>query len=121
VKVAPVAGNSPPAPVTASWAAIKDLGYEQRAGFLSGAGGLEAILAGQISELNAKRASMTAEAKDWDFAMKELNDAHSYLKSVIQEAGRASPETWDQEKDKVGEAWQRAQDACDKVRMSTTS
>ena len=121
VKVMPVVVNSPSPPAPASWMAIKDLTYGQRADFLAGAAALENMVVGQISELNARRAVMTADTKDWDFAMKELNDSRSYFKSMIDEAGRATPESWDQEKDKVGMALQRAQAAVEKVRMSTTS
>jgi len=121
VKVTPIAVSLPSAQASDTWAAIRDITYEQRAEFLAGAASLENVLAGQISELNAKRAAMRASTTDWDFAMKELNDSQAYLKSMVEEAGRATAETWDQEKDKVGMAWQRAQAACDKVRMSTTS
>jgi hypothetical protein len=121
VKVVPVAVNSPSVPAPVSWMDIKDFTFQERAAFLAGAAVLENTLAGQISELNAKRAVMTAETKDWDFAMKELNDSRDYLKSTIDEAGRATPESWGQEKDKVGTALQRAQDALEKVRMTTTS
>ncbi len=121
VKVMQSAGNLPTATASDTWAAIKDLTYEQRAEFAAGAASLENVLAGQISELRAKRAAMAASTTDWDFAMKELNDSQAYLKSMVEEAGRATPETWDQEKDKVSMAWQRAEEACEKVRMSTTS
>lgn len=121
VKVTSIGGGSTSGQASGTWAAIKDLTYEQRAEFAAGAASLENVLAGQISELNAKRATMTASTTDWDFAVKELNDSQAYLKSMAGEAARATPETWEQEKDKVGAAWLRAQAACDRVRMSTTS
>ena len=121
VKATPVASGSASVQASDTWAAIKDLPFAQRAEFAAGAASLENELAGQISEMNAKRAAMTASTTDWDFAMKELNDSQAYLKSMVEEAGRATPETWDQEKDKVGAAWLRAQTACDRVRTSTTS
>jgi hypothetical protein len=40
---------------------------------------------------------------------------------MIDETSRATPETWSQEKDKVDQAWQRAQEAFDKVKVTTTS
>jgi hypothetical protein len=40
---------------------------------------------------------------------------------MIDEAGRATPDTWEQEKDKVDEAWQRTQAAFDKVKITTTT
>jgi hypothetical protein len=119
----PIAVQSVSDQAAASWVAIKDYTFDQRADFIAGAGRLEAMLSSQIAELNAKRASMpsTVETKDWDFAMKEMNDSQNYLKSMIEEAGRATPETWGQEKDKVDQAWQRAQEAFDKVKITTTS
>jgi hypothetical protein len=63
----------------------------------------------------------TTDTKDWDFAMKEMSDSQAYLKSMIDEAGRATPDTWEQEKDKVDEAWQRTQAAFDKVKITTTT
>jgi hypothetical protein len=119
----PIAVQSVSDQASASWVAIKDFTYDQRASFLSGAGNLQGMLASQVAELNAKRASMpsTTDTKDWDFAMKEMGDSQAYLKSMIEEAGRATPDTWNQEKDKVDEAWQRAQAAFDKVKVTTTS
>lgn len=119
----PIAVQSVSDQAAASWVAIKDFTYDQRAAFASGAASLQGMLASQVAELTAKRASMpsTADTKDWDFAMKEMNDSQAYLKSMIEEAGRATPDTWNQEKDKVDEAWQRAQEAFDKVKVTTTS
>jgi hypothetical protein len=119
----PIAVQSVSDQASASWVAIKDFTYDQRASFFAGAGNLLGLLSSEIAELNAKRASMpsTVETKDWDFAMKEMTDSQAYLKSMIQEAGQATPDTWDQEKDKVDQAWQRAQAAFDKVKVTTTS
>jgi len=119
----PIAVQSVSDQAAAAWASIKDFTYDQRADFISGAGRLQGMLSSEVAELNAKRASMasTVDTKDWDFAMKEMNDSQAYLKSMIDEAGRATPDTWNQEKDKVDEAWQRAQEAFDKVKVTTTS
>ncbi len=119
----PIAVQSVSDQASASWVAIKDYTYDQRASFFSGAANLQGLLASQVAELNAKRASLpsTVETKDWDFAMKEMADSQAYLKSMIEEAGRATPDTWNQEKDKVDDAWQRAQAAFDKVKVTTTS
>jgi hypothetical protein len=119
----PIAVQSVSDQAAASWVAIKDFTYDQRADFIAGAGRLEDMLSSQIAELNAKRASMPSnvDTKDWDFAMKEMNDSQNYLKSMIEEASRATPDTWGQEKDKVDQAWQRAQEAFDKVKVTTTS
>jgi hypothetical protein len=119
----PIAVQSVSDQAAAAWASIKDYTYDQRSDFLSGAGRLLGMLSSEVSELNAKRASMpsTVETKDWDFAMKEMSDSQAYLKSMIDEAGHATPDTWNQEKDKVDEAWQRTQAAFDKVKVTTTS
>jgi hypothetical protein len=119
----PIAVTSVTDQASASWAAIKDCTFDQRADFIAGAGNLQGMLASEVAELNAKRASMpsTVETKDWDFAMNEMKDSQAYLKSMIEEAARATPDTWNQEKDKVDAAWQRAQTAFDKVKVTTTS
>jgi hypothetical protein len=104
-----------------SWADIKDLTYAQRAVFSAGLAHIEGRLDAQISVLNAKRAMMTTDTKDWDFNMKEVNEARSYLAGLNEEVANAGPDTWTQEKEKVELALKRAQDACEKVKMSTTS
>ncbi len=65
--------------------------------------------------------SGTTRTQEWDFAMKEMENSRSYFKSVGEELSKATPETWDQRKDKVGRAWVRAQEAYGKVKDSTTS
>jgi hypothetical protein len=115
----------PPQPVVvaaaASWEAIKDCTYDQRADFFAGVARLQSQLDGQVADLNAKRAAMTADTKEWDFNMGEMTKARSYMISIATDVRGASPDTWNDEKDKVGQAWVRAQDAYDKVRTSTTN
>jgi hypothetical protein len=113
---------SPQTTEAASWASIEGLTFDQRSAFLSGAQALESQLSGQVAELNAKRAAMpsTADTKDWDFAMRDLVVSQAYLRSMVQEAGQATPDIWNDEKSKVGEAWQKAEDSFDKVRTATT-
>jgi hypothetical protein len=108
---------------SARWSDIKDCTYETRAQFFAGLTQLEARVDAQIRELVAKRATMDGKSntQDWDFAMKEMGNARTYLKSMGEELHKASPETWAQQKDKVGEAWVRAQEAYGKVKSSTTS
>jgi len=117
---------APPQPIVvdaaASWEAISGLTYEQRAEFVAGVARMEAQLDGQIGAIKAKRATMTTDTKDWDFAMSGLTDARSYLHSMENEvAGVTTPDTWNEEKEKVHQAWLKAQDAYDKVRTSTTN
>lgn len=107
---------------SASWDTLADLTYDQRADFIAGILRLENQLDGQIAALAAKRATMTTDTKDWDFAMAGLTEARSYLQSTATELGGAStPDTWSQEKEKAHQAWLKAQDAYDKVRTSTTN
>lgn len=105
-----------------NWIDIKDSTYDMRVSFFSGIKALEAKVDNQISELSAKRAAMTSDVntKDWDFAMKEMGDARSFLKSVCAEMSKASADTWTEQKDAVGRAWLRTQAAYDKVKSSTT-
>jgi hypothetical protein len=119
----PVAASASPAATSTQWIDIKDCTYDMRAQFFAGLNRLEAKVDDQISELTAKRAAMKSptDTRDWDFAMKEMGNARSALKSLGEELNRATPETWAQEKDKVGQAWVRTQEAYDKVKSSTTS
>jgi hypothetical protein len=104
-----------------SWDDIKEIPYAQHAAFSAGLARIEGKLDAQIGALNAKRATMTTDTKDWDFAMKDVNEARSYLTGLNEEVANTGPDTWDQEKEKVEEALKRTQDACEKVKMSTTS
>ena len=120
VQVAITAG---PDAASARWIDIKDCTYDMRAQFFAGLSRLEARVDGELKELVAKRATMkgTTDTKAWDFAMKEMGNARSYLKSMGEELSKATPETWDQQKDKVGQAWVRTQEAFSNVKSSTTS
>jgi len=115
-KTAAVAGN-------ARWADLKDYPFDNRERLLAGLVGLEAQVDEQVKALNAKRASMKAstDTKGWDLAMKEMMDAQAYLAAMVLELGKSTREFWDQNKDKVGRAWVRTQDAYGKVKASTTS
>lgn len=120
---AQVAAAASPDVAIPRWIDIKDCTYDMRAQFFAGLNRLEARVDSEIGSLTARRAAMksTANTQDWDFAMKEMGDARSNLKSVGEELIKASPETWDQAKEKVGQAWVRTQEAYDKVKSSTTS
>ena len=123
ITAVPVATPVNPAAASATWMDIKDYTYDTRAQFFAGLSQLEARVDGQISELTARRAAMTSTAntKDWDFTMTEMGNARSNLKSTGEDLSKATPETWDQQKDKVGQAWVRTQDAYGKVKSSTTN
>ena len=120
--VPPAVAPSPDV-ASAQWSDIQNCPYETRNQFFAGLTRLQARVDGQIRELMAKRATMDGKTstQDWDFAMKEMENARTNLKSMGEELHKASPETWDQQKDKVGRAWVRAQEAYGKVKSSTTS
>lgn len=112
-----------PAVATARWSDLKGYTYNQRDLLLTGLKSLEARVDAQITELVAKRAALDASnisTKDWDFAMQEMVNARTNLKSTSADLAKATRDTWDQQKDKVGLAWVRAQDAYAKVKSSTT-
>lgn len=113
---------SSPEFTSVKWIDIKDCTFEARDSFFAGFKQLEARVDSQFDELTAKRITMKNETitKDWDFAMKEMADARSNLKSVGEELMKASAVTWNQQKDTVGQAWTRTQDAYSKVKSTTT-
>lgn len=112
-----------PQVASAQWSDIKDVPYASRASFFTGLKRLQARVDQQVRELTAKRALMdgNAETQDWDFAMKEMENARAYLRSTGEEATTADVDNWEQKKEKVGLAWTRTQDAYSKVQLSTTS
>ncbi len=119
----PVAAQPSPDIAPVQWTDIKDSTFDMRVQFFAGLKKLELRVDDQISELTARRAAMksSADTKDWDFAMKEMVNARSYLKSTGEDLNKATPETWAQQKDKVGLAWVRTQEAYGKVKASTTA
>ena len=122
-RTVPPAATASPDVVAARWSDIKDCTYDNRAAFFAGLMRLEARVDDQIRELTAKRAIMDGKTntQDWDFAMKEMENARTNLRSMGEELHKASIATWAEQKDKVGQAWVRAQEAYGKVKSSTTS
>jgi|GEM_PF-1102356 hypothetical protein len=119
-QTAPISGSdgdtAPP------WAQIRNDTYAQRAHFSEGVSRLSNRLDRQIGLLKAKRATMTTDTKDWDFAMKEVMEARSYLSSRMDELSKTTTEeTWNAAKDHIGEAWKRSQLAVDKMNATITS
>jgi hypothetical protein len=105
-----------------AWSTIKDFTYEKRGDFTAVFARLQARLDDDIRILNAKRAMMTNDTKNWDFAMKELNNARADVQSKVTELSKAiTPETWLEARDRLGVAWDRAQLATRNVKASTTS
>jgi hypothetical protein len=104
------------------WSEIKADTYEQRAHFAEGTGRMMAKLDREIGELRAKRATLTTDTKDWDFLMKDVDDSRALLSGRISDLAKANtPETWGDAKDKVGDAWSRAQQAVNKMNTARTS
>jgi hypothetical protein len=104
------------------WSDIKDDTYEQRPHFARGADKMLAKLDDQIQQLRAKRAAMTTDTKDWDFAMKEVDDSRVLVAGTINDVNAATtPETWTDAKDKLGAAWKRSQLAVDKMNSTRTT
>jgi hypothetical protein len=119
----PPAADAPAGP-TDLWPALKDHTFDQRDAFFTGLQGLEARVDAQISELVAKRAAMEAantNTQAWDFAMQEMGRARTTLLSTSADMLKADRDNWDQQKEKVGLAWERTQDAYAKVKASTTN
>jgi hypothetical protein len=124
----PPAKDSPTAAAPALapdlWSALKGSTYDQRDALFAGLQPLLSKVDDQISELTAKRAVMNngaIDTKDWDFAMKEMNNARSYLAGMAEELTQTTRENWGQQKDRFGQAWVRTQDAYGKVKASTTN
>jgi hypothetical protein len=108
----------------ASWATIKDIGYDRRDTFQAGLKLLQTKVDDQISELKTKRTAMDAASvntKEWDFAMGAMGTARVLLRSTGDELGKAGSDTWEQQKERVGQAWVQTQDAYAKVKASTTN
>jgi hypothetical protein len=108
--------------VSQNWTKIADCNFDDRARFFVGMQDLEAKADAQIRELDARRRAIptTVDTKDWDFQMKQMVDARAYLKDMGEELRKAGPDTWDQQKERVGNAWERIQSAYALVKASTT-
>jgi hypothetical protein len=105
-----------------AWSYLKDNTYDQRDQFLSGVNRLSARLDDQIRALRAKRAGMSKDTTDWDFAMKDVDESRSLLTSRITELKATNtPETWLSARDNIGDAWKRSEDAVDKMHTTVTS
>jgi hypothetical protein len=105
-----------------TWAAIRDDTYSQRAHFSDGVTRLSALLDKQIGELKAKRAAMTTDTGDWDFQFKQVTESRTLLTDRMNHLDRAdTPETWEDAKQQVGEAWSKVLIAVDKMNATRTS
>ena len=93
------------------WNEIKDQTYALRPEFIAGLKQMERRVSDQLGELKLKRAGLKAgsDTTSSDLAIKELGYALSYMKYMGEELNKATPENWNQQKAKVGEAWVRTQ------------
>jgi len=114
---------TPPEVASVQWTDIKDITYDLRAQFFTGLARLNAKVDLQFKELTDQRAAMTSAANpnDWDFAMKEMINARAYLIASGKEMNTATSDSWTQQKEKVGLAWTRTQEAYAKVKSSVTN
>ena len=114
--------HAPPPDVAApTWNDIKNNTYSMSAAFVAGLSMIEKKFDDQITGFNAQRAAVAGDARDSEIAMMELKNARASLRSAAVAVAAATDKTWNDERDKVGRAIQRVQDACDKVKTSTTS
>ena len=105
-----------------SWDSIKDYTYEKREDFSASLDRLAAKRDAEIQELNSKVTGLPdATAKQRDRAVKEFNEARSYLKSQLTDLRTGTADTWADAKEKAAQAWQKVQTAYDKVKASPTS
>jgi len=108
--------------VSDSWDTVKDYTYDKRADF---AAALDRMAENRDAEIQAMNAKLTglpdAAAKDRDQAVKEFNEARSYLKSQLTDLRTGTADTWVDAKEKVAQSWQRMQAAYDKVKASPAS
>jgi len=105
-----------------TWVSIENDGYEQKAHFISGIKYLSGRLDEQIVVLKAKRSGMVNDTKDWDMAMKEVDDSRALLSARISDLPKVTtPEAWTDAKEKTGAAWKRSQQAVDKMNQTVTS
>lgn len=116
-----IKATATPRTTLATWSEIAGFTFARRDAFLAGLRQLEIRVDDQIRDLIARRALLksASDLQAWDRAMKEMARARSDLKMMGEELRLATPETWQQQKNKVGEIWARTQEAYQKVELST--
>jgi hypothetical protein len=104
------------------WTLIKDDTYSQRDHFSKGVDTMSRRLNDETGQLRAKRASMIADTDEWDFSMKEVDASRALLTDRMVMLSKATtPETWDEAKARIGEAWTRSQLAVDAMNATRTT
>lgn len=105
-----------------AWQNIQYFTYEKRQDFTAVFSRMVSKLDVDIRALNEKRATMKNDTRDWDFAMKELNNARADVQSKLTDLSKVTTaEAWVEARDRLGVAWDRAGAAVQTVRTSTTS
>ena len=79
-----------------SWSDLKDYSYEQRSEFAAKANAYAATLDQRIQVAGGEASEELAEARD-------------ELRAAANEVSNATAETWDATKERVAEAWNKAQ------------
>jgi hypothetical protein len=105
-----------------TWDSVKDYAYEKREDF---AAGLDRMTAKRDAEIQAMNAQLTglpeATAKQREHAVKEYNEARTYLKSQLEHLRTGTADTWAATKEKAAASWQAVEAAFEKVKSSPTS
>jgi hypothetical protein len=118
----PEAAPAETAPATeAKWSDIQDLTYEKRADFMAGLSLLQKRLERQLAGLKTKRENLpaTEDPEAFDFNLEVLRTARTRFLSASTDIGKATPENWNQLKERVGSAWEKVQDSYDKTAGKT--
>ena len=105
-----------------AWTDLKALSYDAREELCAGLVRLNVQVDARLAAFTARRATMKAAADTagWDFAMKAFGNARAYLQSTSDEMNRATPQAWDQYKDKLGRAWDRVREAAAEVEATVS-
>jgi hypothetical protein len=106
-----------PSAEVASWDSIKDLDYEMRGAFVAGLQQLEIELGNQLAKLAVQPATSKdpAEIKQRELALRQLEFSRAYFHLMCETVKDATPKTWKQKKDSIGQAWTKIQDNCRKL------
>lgn len=124
--VAPQPATPNPGPLAKTpdlaWTDLKALSYDARQELFAGLVRLNAQVDARLATFTTRRANLKAstDTAGWDFAMKAFVNARAYLQSTSAEMDRATPQTWDQYKDKLGRAWDRVREAAAEVEATVS-
>lgn len=115
-------GTRPPVAAPVQWADIRDCPSEMRERFFAGFQQLEALVNRQIEELAARSTvdhAPGAAPAELDLALSEMRTARFFLLITADALRRATTQTWDQQKAKVGLAWTKSQEVYQQLKART--